>query len=584
MKTNPIRYVLFTVCALFMFGAKASTYEQVIQLQPGWNAIYVEVQPEVDSIEQVFAGIPVASVWRWLPDDQPVAFIQDPDEELLTIDGWYGYFPPERPESVLTNLYTISANQPYLVRLLGSQPVELRIEGRPLVRRMRWRSDDFQFTGFPVDPDNPPTFANWFAGSEAHADQSIFRLSENGEWVEIAQPFSERIQSGEAYWVFTRGRSTYQGPLEVELEFDGRLDFGGTLARDGFTLRNASGLGNQITLRQLDSDVPVPLAVRQVDDATGSIFWPVLPREYTVALPVDEAITLRLGVRRADLLANDASHIIEITNGFGARRLLEVSAAVSQPIVQTATATVRRSEDGQLRNADPRYAGLWLGVISIDAVSQAQQGGVMPTPVGREFNLRVLMHVDASGTTRMLKEVIQMWQDGTEIPDPDNPGFFITETPGRNVLVTREELIPNFSGAVLRGGEPVGLRVSTAGFDFEGPELELAGAFGANGLLTGSIVLDPEFPTNPFLHRYHPDHDNLDPQFLNFREEAFEVTREFEFFFSLNDPEQLNPPEYGDEELAGAYSESISGLHRSTVFVSGTFRMRRVSTVPLLNQ
>jgi len=565
-------------------SARAATYEQVITLKPGWNAIYVEVAPEVDAIEQVFAGLPVASVWRWIPDDQPVAFIQDPDEELLTIDGWYGYFPAERPESVLTNLFTVTANQAYLVRLLGTQTRELRIVGRPEIRPKRWRSDDFQFTGFGVDPDNPPTFDTWFAGSAAHQDQSIFRLSEQGEWIQIDQPFSERIQSGEAYWVYTSGRSDYQGPLQVELDFGEQLDFGGNLSRDGFTLRNASGLGNQITLRRLDSDVPVPLTIRQVDDITGNIFWPTLPEEYRVSLPVDESIQLRVGVQRASLLANDAAHIIEITNGFGVRKLLEVSARISQPIVEEVEFVPRRDEGGFLQNADPKYAGLWVGVISVDAVSMAQQGGVVPMPVGREFNMRVMMHVDSSGATRLLKEVIQMWQEGTEVPDPNNPEFFITETPGRNVLVTRDELIPNFEGAVARGGESVGVRLSTAAFDFPGTELDLAGSFGMNGIVSGSIVLEPNFPTNPFLHRYHPDHDNLDAQYVQFREEAFEVTREFDFFFSADDPEDQNPPEFGDEEVAGAYTESLSGLHRSTIFTSGTFRMRRVSTVPLLNQ
>jgi len=568
---------------LLLLSGRLAAYEQVIELKPGWNAIYVEVAPDNDAIEQVFAGLPVASVWRWLPDDRPVAFIQNPDEELLTIDGWYGYFPPERPESVLTNLFTVTANQAYLVRLLGSQTRELRIEGRPELRRMRWRSDDFQFTGFPVDPDNPPTFANWFAGSEAHQDQSIFELNDASEWVEISQPDIKRVRSGQAYWVFTRGRSSYQGPLDVELEFGDRIDFGAALSRDRFTLRNRSGLSNQITIRRLDADVPVPLAIEQTDDTTGESFWPVLPQEMTIALPVDESAVVRLGVRRADLLANQASHVLEISNGFGARRLVEVSASVPQPLAELQEA-FQRTGSANRNGADPRYAGLWVGVITVDGVSMAQQGGVIPMPTGQEFNQRVLLHVDASGTARMLKEVIQMWEDGTEVPDPDNPGFFITETPGRNVLVTRDELIPNYTGAVVRGGQQVGVRVSTAAFDFPGKELELAGAFGPNGLLSGSIVLDPEFPTNPFLHRFHPDHDNLDPQFLNFREEAFEVTREFEFFFALDDPDGLDRPEFGDGEVAGSYSEAISGLHRSTIFTSGSFRMRRVSTVPLLNQ
>ena len=175
--------------------AQAATVTQTIELEPGWNAIYLEVEPEINAIEQVFAGIPVASVWRWIPDDRPVSFIQDPDEELMTIDGWYGYFPAERPESVLTNLYNINANQAYLVKLQGSSSRTLRVTGQPALRPMTWRTDDFQLTGFPVEPGNGPTFASWFAGSEAHQGQSIYRL-ENGQWSEITRPQIERIDSG----------------------------------------------------------------------------------------------------------------------------------------------------------------------------------------------------------------------------------------------------------------------------------------------------------------------------------------------------------------------------------------------------
>lgn len=214
----------------------------------------------------------------------------------------------------------------------------------------------------------------------------------------------------------------------------------------------------------------------------------------------------------------------------------------------------------------------------------AQTGGVVPLPTSGEFPLRMLVHVDAGGNVVLLKEVIQMWQEGTYKPDPDNPEFNVVDEPGRYVLITDESLLPQFEGAVLRDGEPVGVRMSTAAYDFAGNELELEGIFGPGGLLTGSIVLDPEHPTNPFLHRFHPDHDNLDPQFLNFRPEAYEVTREMEFVFASEDPEGSESPEWGSGEVAGSFNEAISGLHRSTIFVSGTFRFRRVLNIDQLNQ
>ncbi len=574
--------------ALLPAAASAATVEQTIELRPGWNAIHVEVQPEVDAIEQVFAGIPIASVWRWLPDDRPVAFIQNPDEDLLTIDGWHGYFPSHRPESILTNLYTVSANRAYLVRLMGSQPVELTIEGRPVFNRQAWRRDDFQFTGFHVDPDNEPTFHNWFAGSSAHENGPIYRLDGNGEWVEITQPAIERIRSGEAYWVYTDGRSEYQGPMPLELEFGSRINFGQSLSRETVVVRNRSGLSNQVRIRQHDADAPVPLSLQTQDEVTNERFWPAIDGETTVALPVDEARILNFGVRRADLFTDQASQVVEFNNGLGARRLVEVRVdglAPNEAFVETAINAARsRGADLSTFSTDPRFAGLWVGVAEVDQVSMAQDGGVVPVPTESGFPLRILMHVDAAGTVRLLKEVIQMWEPGEEVPDEDEPDFSRIGAPGRFVLLTDDSLVPNYTGIVDRGGEAVGNRLSTASYDFEGNELEMSGSFGPGGTVFGTIVLDPEFPTNPFLHRYHPDHNNLDEQFLNFRADAYEVTRELEFFFSNEDPEGFDRPEWGEEELAGTYTEALTGLHRSTIFVSGIFRMRRVTNVPLLNQ
>ncbi|NBD96078.1 MAG: hypothetical protein GVY11_06360 [Gammaproteobacteria bacterium] len=578
------------VCAFVPKSLSAATTEQTIELQPGWNAIHVELQPENDSIEQVFAGIPVASVWRWLPDDRPVAFIQDPEEELLTIDGWYGYFPSNRPESILTNLYTITANQAYLVKLLGDESRELTVEGRPVLRNQTWRPDDFQFTGFHVEPGNEPTFQNWFAGSDAHQTGPIFKLNDSGEWVEVTQPSIETIRSGEAYWVYTEGRSTYQGPMPLSLEFGDRLDFKQALSRGTVLLNNASGLNSEIRIRKLPTDTPVPLALQRHDEVTRESFWPTLEEETTVSVEVDSGEILNLGVNRAGLFTAQASQILEFTNGLGARRLLHVgvdSLAPSESETQRARSAMQadgKRSPKNTRASDPRYAGLWVGVASIDSVSMAQQGGVIPVPVDTEFPLRIMMHVDAAGNVRLLNEVILMWEEGEEVPDEDNPEFTRIETPGRFVLLTDDSLIPNYTGVVERGGEAAGNRISTAAYDFPGNQLDFSGSFGPGGAVFGSIGIDPEFATNPFLHRFHPDHDNLDAQYLNFEQEAYEVTRDIELFFAEEDPEGFDRPEWGDEEVAGTYTEAISGLHRSTIFVSGIFRMRRASDVPLLNQ
>ncbi len=52
-------------------GSRAADMTQTITLKPGWNAIFVTVQPYQPEIAPVFSGIPVRSVCRWIPDSIP---------------------------------------------------------------------------------------------------------------------------------------------------------------------------------------------------------------------------------------------------------------------------------------------------------------------------------------------------------------------------------------------------------------------------------------------------------------------------------------------------------------------------------
>jgi len=92
---------------------------------------------------------------------------------------------------------------------------------------------------------------------------------------------------------------------------------------------------------------------------------------------------------------------------------------------------------------------------------------------------------------------------------------------------------------------------------------------------------------NPFVHRYHPDHDNLDARFeqqLPEGRESFSVTRQVTLEFTGIDPLGLNPPGWGSSELGGNYRETIHGLHRNDLRIAGTFRLVRITTAANLNQ
>lgn len=585
---NVWRLALLSILLMVALASNAQSearYTQSFELRPGWNAVFLEVEPDDVDIDVAFSGIPVASVWRYLPDEPGADFVSDPAEGLLSVDGWYGYFPEPRPEAFLTNLFSLTANQAYLINLEGSSTVTWTITGRPALSNMAWAPNAFTLTGFNVDPALPPTFAEFFTGSDAHANQPIYQLSASGTW-ELASNTSETIASGEAYWVFTEGGSTFQGPLKVSAAVDGRLEFGDDLSQQRLVIENDSSVATDIVIRRLSTPA-MPLEFEVVDDETGDISWPRLPPQYALPLPAEGDELFRVAVRRQDFADARMEEMLEITNGLGIRKLVFVGADTIQPSIPPVVA--QQAAKGEITLAKARqsvnpYAGLWIGDATVDKVSEAQLAGTTPEDTGAPFPLRLMIHVDADGKVSLLKEVISLFEEGTFMASPIDPTFVTTDRPGRFVLVTQDELIPNFTGAVSRGGEPVGIRYSTVGFDFPEDRLELPGTFALDQDISGTIVLASDMPTNPFRHKFHPDHDNRDAQFLNFLLEAPEVTREFTLNFASIDPTGANDPDYGSRLLGGTFREVISGLHRNRIFVEGPFELRRISTVSVLNQ
>src|SRR5262249_16800533 len=93
--------VLFRAIVAILAGAWITTASAVhaqwrtqsFTLQPGWNAVFLEVQPEPRDPSAVFSGIPVESVWMWNRKFSPVQFIQDATTLVPTQLDWLHYFP-----------------------------------------------------------------------------------------------------------------------------------------------------------------------------------------------------------------------------------------------------------------------------------------------------------------------------------------------------------------------------------------------------------------------------------------------------------------------------------------------------------
>ena len=109
-------------------------------------------------------------------------------------------------------------------------------------------------------------------------------------------------------------------------------------------------------------------------------------------------------------------------------------------------------------------------------------------------------------------------------------------------------------------------------------------------LTTTSTVAYDDQSTNPFLHTYHPDHDNLDATFSNELPqgaESYQVTRliTLNVISPGNDFSSLTG---ASQTLYGVYSETISlgGLGGATrnFNIAGAFALNRISTISTLTQ
>lgn len=606
------------VCCFAVLGATlvaggpalAQWETQTISLNPGWNAVFLEVTPVPETTAEVFAGVPVESVWTWNRRFNEVQFIQDPEQLAPEQEEWLTFYPPDSEQSFLTNLFVMPGATAYLVKLGGGQPVTWTVKGAPALRPPNWLANSFSLVGFHLSDDAGVSVADFFAPSTAHAGQEVYALSPAGRWAPVDG--SSPMQRGKAYWVYTQGQSQYAGPLGVRLEADYALDYGRSVNERDLVLRNNRNAAVTVTLQARVSENPpdagqpllagsVPLSYFLQDLSQEILRWEPLPNPFTVEIPARGEVTLRLGVRRTDMDPFEPpgegveflyQSLLEIRDSQGLRYRVPVRAR-GRSTGDVIAKRLNEKDELELLFADENR-GLWYGYVSINKVSEPYNanpavGPFEPQPTASEFTFPLLVHVDNDGQARLLREVIVMWQDGTTRPDPDDPSARILDTPGRYVLVTSDDLIPQFRGAALRDGILVGRRMSSPAFSHDAPA-PLLGEFGAaltTDPASNHLTLAHDHDLNPFKHRYHPDH-NMQHGRETIRSDGsqaflFSVTRELELNFTASDPESNDTVRWGDSVWGGVYREAIIGIHREIIYIEGVFRLNKVLDVGVLN-
>ena len=261
-----------------------------------------------------------------------------------------------------------------------------------------------------------------------------------------------------------------------------------------------------------------------------------------VTLQAKETLGLTVAVDRASLagpFGTESASLLQVMDSEG-------SMEVYLPVRATAT----------------NLHGLWLGIAEVSHVQNQLSVGtndVQPTAQG--FPLTLIVHIDTAGQATLLSQAYL-----GAVGEDEN----LLEVPG----VSNEEsvLLTEYLG---------GARRFTATHLPLGTELSFSGNAVTGGTISGTLTIGHDSPSNPFLHLFHPDHDNLDERFeetLPNGVESHTIDRAFSLTFHATAPEGLNDPAWGTSVLTGDYEEPLSGLHKNAIATRGVFALRRIAS------
>lgn len=226
----------------------------------------------------------------------------------------------------------------------------------------------------------------------------------------------------------------------------------------------------------------------------------------------------------------------------------------------TATATVRNGAVTGFSIDSPGSGYDTAPVVSIEPPPP-----LSGTSTSKPFVLRTLLHLSDDNVASLLPQVYL----GQLAAAPHEVGLCADESGLKQDALAGAQ---RFSSAHM----PLDT-VITAG----------SGSVGVGETLTRTIRIPYNDPTNPFVHAYHPDHDNKDARGapLPAGVESPDITRECTFVFTASPPAGSSATiGWGSSILGGTYTETITGLHKEPLVLSGIFELRRASEIGTLTR
>ncbi len=588
--------VLLALGCVLHLNCQAQWLTQSFELKAGWNAVFLNVDASYDTLDSLVGNDisnPILQVWRWNPSST-VQFSDSPSEPTDQGSEWSSWVRAKAN----AGFQRLVGDSAYLVNV-GTNVTSYtwQIKGRPAVPRHEWSVTGLNFVGFSTSPTSPPSFESFLAKAPAlpPLTTEIFRYV-GGEMgpnnpVEVLARRATPVRRGEAFWmrngtVFNR----YFGPFEVVLTSSLGVDFGDNKGTQNFRLRNLSPDPLTISLQLINSETapngqtPIagipPILVRGGLNLTNLTYgytnlpvssthtWTLNGREQEgseveVVLGLDRAV---ISGNVGDLLAG----VLRFTDSLGHSRMdVPLSANVSS----TAGLWVGGAAVTQVGQYLKSYDRTGDDLVVLDSGQYVVTGidtnltGV-PTP----FPLRLIVHSPSSGAAVLLQRV-----------------YFGLDDSINAVVTTRESLLNRDFISEARRISAAQLPWSESNDGWQFSDL-----LGQGATLTASVTNKfDDHASSPFLHTYHPDHDNMDARFSNEQPqgaESYTVIRDITL--NVMPPgNDFNSRTSGDQTLTGNYLETIrmlglaraGGTHDTRQFeVRGVFTLNHVSDIPTL--
>jgi len=576
------KLVVFLSLSLVV-SVQAQWVVQKIELEIGWNAVCLKVDIPDSACADVFAGLPVETVSWWCRSgDGEGGYTVSPDDPTPPapdMRNWYS------GPVVASTFYRLIGGESYLIK--ATAPTTLNLTGVPAMSVPVLFGSMPSLCGLNLPVGENVMLSEYFEYYDNLAGSLPFVGvdADDASSAPIAQ--SSELGISESIWVSSTGEGAieYAGPFNVNIgSGNGILGFQGVGSPQTLTIKNNADIERVVRIGSSTSLTPptgqgglagaVPLMRAVMDWSAG------FPRETFVDFALPWSTNIAAGAELELRLLPKVTAMPFTTDAYqNILTISDVGSSDNAAIPGGARCFYQigvRAEGDLAEQAQP--TGLWVGNVVLDGVNRAAtRSGVSnvwdsadiqsaPEP----FTFRVIVHVDEYGVTRLMKEA-----------------FFATVPEGGNVLMASRAdavaLRSQYPDAPIR-------RISSANFPFSEPETLTGGSFAVSGDRLDAVVSQAfDDKTNPFVHAYHPDHDNK--EFLNGATlpkeggadgygdyESWAVDRDISFTFAATDPIGANA-KWNISVAGGTYEETITGLSKTEIKTRGAFRLNKISDV-----